>query len=78
MHGKNCRDIAVVRSMEAAMAGGKKADGSSNDQLTEKSPDKMPEPVEQTTAEATLTILQTLKMQFDSLSTRLEKHEEIN
>eukprot|EP00873_Tetraselmis_striata_P001673 jgi/Tetstr1/421937/TSEL_012836.t1 len=54
------------------------AGGSSNKQPTKKSPDKTPEAVEQTTAEATLTIMQALKLQFDSLSTRLEIQEEIN
>eukprot|EP00873_Tetraselmis_striata_P005073 jgi/Tetstr1/425337/TSEL_015786.t1 len=60
------------------MAGGKKAGGFSSDQPTEKFPDKTPEPVQQTTAEATLSTLQTLKLHFDSLSTRLDIQKEIN
>eukprot|EP00873_Tetraselmis_striata_P023461 jgi/Tetstr1/443725/TSEL_031715.t1 len=55
------------------------AGGSSNDQPTENSPDKMPKHVDQTTtAEATLTIVQALKLQFDGLSTWLDKQKEIN
>eukprot|EP00873_Tetraselmis_striata_P027301 jgi/Tetstr1/447565/TSEL_034944.t1 len=64
------------------VAGGKKVGCSSNDQSTEKTLEgKTSEPVEQTTAfaaEATLTIMQALKLQFNSLSTRAGNQEKVD
>eukprot|EP00873_Tetraselmis_striata_P044728 jgi/Tetstr1/464992/TSEL_009723.t1 len=60
------------------MTGGKKAGGSSNE-ATDKSPDgKMMEPVEPTTAEATMAIMQALTLQIGGLLTRLNVQQEIN